>query len=320
MAISILYMGQYNRDLNDMAIFAEIVTAQGLSAAADKLGLPKSNVSRRLARLEKRLGVQLIERTTRSNRLTPIGVCYADYCRLMVEEAIAADNVIDRSQSEPSGDLRISASVLIGQQVIAPVLADYMNQYPKVTISMELTNHRVNLIENGIDLAFRIGGNEDSTLIAKSVGHCAMRPYASPAYLSSHGKPKSPNNLSKHRCLLMKDTDNAHHWTLYNGKEERHTHLNVIAIVNDFISLRTMALSGAGIALLPDYAVCDEVEEGLLQPVFKKWCVPSTELTAVFPSRRGATAKVRTLIECVQNHFESSQIKMKPLTGSSSTR
>lgn len=295
-----------------MAIFAEIVSADGLSAAADRLGLPRSNISRRLARLEKRLGVQLIERTTRSNRLTPIGVCYADYCRLMVEEAVAADNVIARSQAEPTGELRVCASVLIGQQLIAPAIGPYMKQYPKVTVTLDLSNHRVNLIEDGIDLAFRIGSNEDSTLIAKSMGQISMRPYASPAYLKQHGQPTSPTDLSHHRCLLMKDVDNPYYWTLNNGKQQQLPQLNVTAILNDFIVLRKMTLDGAGISLLPDYAVCTEVKEGQLLPIFKDWSSPATELTVVFPSRRGATAKVRAFIDSVQSYLANSPIDIKP--------
>ncbi|OUS12633.1 hypothetical protein A9Q97_05915 [Rhodospirillales bacterium 47_12_T64] len=296
-------MEQSKRDLNDMAVFAEIVTSNGISVAADRLGLPKSNVSRRLARLERHLGVRLLERNTRSNRLTSIGQGYADYCRRMVEEAEAADNYIFNSLDTPSGELRISASVLVGQQVIAPALPDYIEQYPNVTVSLSLTNQRVNLIEDGFDLAFRIGKNEDSGLISQALNIFKMRLYASPKYLEERGTLSSPNDLTDHSCLVMTDMGQPESWQLSNGTDNVNLKIEPAAALNDFTVLKKLALKGAGIALLPEYAVYQELENKTLQCVFIDWYGPVTELTAIYPSRRGATSKLRAFVECVKDYL-----------------
>jgi DNA-binding transcriptional LysR family regulator len=293
------------RDLNDMAIFAEIVSAGGITAAATRVGLPKSNISRRLARLEQRLGVQLIERNSRTSRLTSVGKCYADFCRSMLEEADAADNVIARSFDGPSGELKVSASVLVGQQIIAPALSRYVSNYPSVVPSLVLSNNLVNLIEEGFDLAFRIGSNEDSSLISQTIGRFSSRLYASPNYLEQHGAPASPQDLSSHDCLVMDELVPTHDWQLSNADRRETLNIAPRAFVNDFISLRAMATTGTGIALLPEYTTYDELQQGVLVPVLTEWLGPVSELSAIYPSRRGATAKVRLFIDEVKQHLLS---------------
>lgn len=300
-------MEQIKRDLNDMAVFAAIVSAGGLSAAAKRIGLPKSNVSRRLARLEARLGVQLIERNTRVSRLTPVGKCYADYCRQMVEDAAAADDVIAASLARPSGTLRVTASVLVGQQVISPALSDYAKEFSDVTVSMSLTNHRVSLIEDGFDLAFRIGRGEDSSLISQALGIFPMRLYASAEYLTANGIPASPDDLlADHACLFMSSVDNVPNWRLTDDAGAGfEADLSPRIVINDFISLRRLVLDGVGIGLFPDYVVHHEVETGRLRPILENWRGPKSELSALYPSRRGATLKVRAFIDCVRRRVGS---------------
>lgn len=304
-------MEQKHRDLNDMAIFAEIVAAGGITAAADKVGLPKSNVSRRLARLEQRLGVQLIERTSRSSRLTSVGRAYADLCRSMLEEAEAADNVIARSFEGPAGELKISASVLVGQQIIAPSLASYIARFPAVVPSLILTNSLVNLIEDGFDLAFRIGRSDDSSLISQTIGRFPQRLYANPDYLKQMGVPKAPRDLVSHRCLVMGDAVRDCVWKLANGKEDVRLGIVPRTVVNDFMSIRKLAVHGTGIALLPEYAAHDALKENRLEPVLQEWLGPVSELSAIYPSRRGATAKVRLLIDEVKQHLASITVRQE---------
>ncbi|MES0810934.1 LysR family transcriptional regulator [Roseibium sp. SCPC15] len=292
------------RDLNDLAIFAAIAQAGSITGAADRMKLPKSNVSRRLARLEERLGVQLIERNTRSSRLTPIGICYADYCRLMVEEANAADAVVEKSLAKPAGELRISASVLVGQQIIAPAIAAYTELCRNVQVVLELTNVRTNLIDDGFDLAFRIGENQDSSMMVQAIGVLPQNLYASPGYLTRSPPLRSPADLLSHRCLVMASGDRTVHWTL--TQEDEHQDLNVTGavIVNDFPTLRNLAVADGGVALLPAYAVTSECRSGALQPVLPNWAAAEATLSAIYPSRRGATLKQRAFIDCVKKVVE----------------
>jgi DNA-binding transcriptional LysR family regulator len=298
-------MEHRNRDLNDMAVFAEIAAAGGISAAAGRIGLPKSNVSRRLARLEARLGVQLIERTTRASRLTPVGRSYADHCRQMIDNANGADDVVESSLATPSGELRVTASVLVGQGVITPALSEYAQQFPSVVVSLSLTNRRVNVVEDGFDLAFRIGRSEDSTLISQTVGAFPMRLYASVAYVEKNGTPDQPEDLRFHNCLSMSEFENVRQWHLSCDGEEHLTDLSPRIIVNDFISLRTLVEDGLGISLFPDYVVQEGVGAGRLMPVLQDWCGPMSELSAIYASRRGATPKVRAFIASVRRAVAS---------------
>lgn len=290
-----------HRDLNDLAIFAAIAQEKSITGAAQKLKLPKSNVSRRLARLEDRLGVQLMERNTRNRRLTSIGVCYADYCRLMVEEANAADAVVETSIAEPAGELRVSASVLVGQQIIAPAIAAYVQQFPKVQVILELTNVRANLIEDGFDLAFRIGENEDSTMMSQTVGTFPLGLYASPNYLLKSGAPKSPMDLKDHCCLIMGSGIRTSQWKLKRDGEVTNVTAKGSVVVNDFITLRNLAIAGGGVAMIPAYAVHAECASEQLAAVLPDWDASSAKLSAIYPSRRGATAKQRAFIDHVKD-------------------
>lgn len=290
-----------HRDLNDLAVFAAIAQAGSITGAADKMKLPKSNVSRRLARLEGRLGVQLLERNTRNSRLTSVGVCYADYCRLMVEEANAADAVVEISLAEPAGELRISASVLVGQLIIAPAIAAYVELFPKVQVILELTNARVNLIDDGFDLAFRIGATQEATLMCQTIGTFPFSLYASPDYLCKNDALKSPKDLKRHRCLIMNIGIKPSHWKLQRGEELTEMAVKAAVIVNDFPTLRNLAVASGGIALLPSYSVHAECASNHLSAVLPDWSGSSATLSAIYPSRRGATAKQRTFIEQVKN-------------------
>lgn len=288
-----------HRDLNDLAAFSAIAQEGSITGAAKKLQLPKSNLSRRLARLEERLGVSLIERNTRSSRLTSIGVRYADYCRTMVEEANAADAVVESSLAEPAGELRVSASVLAGQQIIAPAIAAYIQRFPKVQVSLELTNARVNLIEDGFDLAFRIGENLDSALMSRTVGTLNLKLYASPDYVSQSNGLQTPEDLQDHKCLIMRRGIGTSTWNLRRDDRVSEILVPGAVIVNDFITLRNLAVAGGGIALLPTYAVRAECASGRLTEVLPDWDAPSVVLSALFPSRRGATVKQRAFIDQV---------------------
>lgn len=291
------------RDLNELAVFAYVVEHGGFTAAADATQLPKSNISRRVASLEKRLGVRLLERTTRKVHLTEIGGIYYQHCRRMLDEANHADICVERVMDIPRGTLRISASVTTGQQLLAPLVVEFMAQHPEVKLEIVLTNRQVDVIDEGFDLVVRIGALQDSSLVARSLGHCGLFLYASEEYLEVRGTPQTPDVLESHDCLAMSDGHGDNQWALSKGDIVKNIPLNPRASVNDFTTLRSMVASGGGIALLPSYMHIGDYQNRLIR-VLADWSVPSIEFHAVFPSHRGATPKVRTFLDFLVVRFK----------------
>lgn len=285
------------RDLNDMAIFARIVEAGTLTAAAARLGLPKSNISRRLARLEDALNVRLLERTTRSLRLTEIGEIYFRHCQRLLEEVDHAEESIAALAEAPRGLLRVSTSITIGQHLLAPLLATFMVALPEVRLQLQLTTRRVDLIHEGFDLAIRAGELEDSSLVGRRLCQSTLSWCASPAYLKAYGKPGHPGELAGHDCLLLAETDGVRHVHLIGQNGQERFRIEPHAIVNDFSTLRTLAIAGAGIALMPDYMIGPAVGEQQLTRIMPNWSSPPIDIHALFPSHRGATPKVRAFLD-----------------------
>lgn len=284
------------RDLNELAVFTYVVEHGGFTAAAEVTQLPKSNISRRIANLEKRLGVRLLERTTRKVRLTEIGDIYYRHCRRMLDEANHADLCVERAMETPRGTLRVSATVTTGQHLLAPLATEFMTQNPEVQLELLLVNRHVDVIDEGFDLVIRIGTLADSSLVARGLGHCGLFVYASPKYLEAHGAPQRPEDLEHHTCLVMNDMHNDNQWTLLNGDISKQISLKPRAIVNDFAMLRSIVADGGGIAILPGYLHAGDYDKRLVR-VLDDWSAPPIEFHAVFPSHRGATPKVRAFLD-----------------------
>lgn len=191
--------------------------------------------------------------------------------------------------------------MLVGQQIIAPAIAVYVQEFPKVQVILELTNTRANLIEDGFDLAFRIGENQDSTLMSQVVGTLPLSLYASPDYLRTSSAPKSPKDLRDHRCLIMGSGIKTSRWKLKRNEELAEVVAQGAVIVNDFLTLRNLAVAGGGIAMLPTYAVHAECASDRLSAVMPDWDAASVTLSAIYPSRRGATLKQRAFIDHVRD-------------------
>ncbi len=285
-------------DLNDMVIFAKVAETGGISAAARVLKVPKSKVSRRLAALESSLGVQLLERSTRSVSVTESGQLYLQHCQRIVEEANSAQESIHQLVDTPRGHLRISASVAIGQYLLAPYLAEFMTLFPQIELDIELSNRRVDLIAEGFDLVIRVGQLNDSNLISRCFGSAHAELYASPSYLENNGTPESLEDLTLHKTLVMSDAYKRHQWVLQNSNGE-HSSVDIqpSLSINDFSSLRTVVNSGAGIAHFPNYLVRDQVEAGQLQRVLNDWRSSDINYYVLYPSRRGLTRKALVWIE-----------------------
>jgi len=285
-----------NRDLNELAAFTYVVEHGGFTAAANAAQLPKSNISRRIANLERRLGVRLLERTTRKIHVTEIGEIYYQHCRRMLDEADHADLCVEQTMAIPRGTLRVSASVTTGQHLLAPLTAAFIAQHPEVQMELSLVNRQVDVIDEGFDLVIRIGALQDSSLVTRSLGHCRLFLYASPEYLGARGTPERPEDLKNHDCLVMSDSRDNNQWALSKGETTKRIPLTPRASVNDFNTLRRIAADGAGITILPSYMHVGDDAKRLVR-VLGDWTAPSIEFHAVFPSHRGATPKVRAFLD-----------------------
>ncbi len=193
------------RDLNDMWYFAEVVDKGGFAAASRSLGLPKSRLSRRVAELETRLGVRLLHRTTRKLSLTAVGEMFLRHCVAMREEALAAEQAVDQSHTQPRGTIRVACPVTLAQTKVGEILPQFLLRFPQVTVDMQVSNRVVDLVEEGFDVALRVRDRLDSSgsMVVKNLGHSTALLVASPAYLTRFGTPESPADLAGHQGVLV---------------------------------------------------------------------------------------------------------------------
>jgi len=287
------------QDLNDLSLFAQLVQHGSFSAASRATGVPKSRLSRRIAQLEKELGVQLLRRTTRQVRVTPLGEAYYARCREMLDAAEAAREVIEHARDQPGGFLRISCPVGIAQVLLAPSIGHFMRANPGIQLEVEATNRRVDVIAEGFDLALRVRNVlEDSSLAVRTFGKSELRLVASPALLDSIGRPRTPQALEGMPGVNQKPHDGKHVWPLVSKTGEQvHVSYDPKLISDEFALLREAAIAGVGVALLPSMYCRDEVERGELEVLLPQWDLPMGVLHAVFPSRQGVTPALRRFLD-----------------------
>ena len=288
------------QDLNDMLFFAEVADRGSFSAAGRALAVPKSRLSRRVADLESRLGVRLLQRTTRKLSLTQAGEIYHRHCVAMREQAEAADDAVAQVQTQPRGTVRITCPVTLAQTTIGPVLPRFLAAHPQVRVEMQVTNRLIDLVEEGVDVALRVRANLDdsSSLVARNLGETRSVLVASPELLQRFGAPAGVELLHKLPTVAMSAADGRASWHLLGprGATFELQHRPVYA-ADDLIALRSAALQGTGITVLPDYLCSEELRRGELVPVLPGWAPPVAMVLAVFPSRRGMVPAVRRLID-----------------------
>jgi len=283
-------------DLNEIAIFIKVVQTGSFSQAARALNLPNSTVSYKVSSLERRLGVTLIQRTTRKLNITPAGEAYYKRCVSGLEEINAAEVELTSIQGEPHGLLRITAPVDIGASILPSITSKYMAKYPKVRIEIILSDRRVDLLSENVDLAIRAGELKDSTLIAKRIGTTYFVPVASPKYLKINGTPDHPRELTKHKCLQFTpigiDT-----WKFVGPKGSLNVSVPGKVMINHLEMLKMMALMDDGIAYLPTTFVYPEVKSGKLVRILPEWRSALSPIHFVYPAQRFVTPKLSSFIE-----------------------
>jgi DNA-binding transcriptional LysR family regulator len=294
-------------DLNDIYFFASVVRYGGFSAAARTIGVEKTRLSRRIAALEKRLGVRLLQRTTRALALTEAGQRFFERCVATVEGAQAAFDSVAELRREPAGPVRLSSPVLLTQRCLAHALPGYMTLHPKVSIFVEATDRTVNVIEERFDIAIRaIPVIEDvAGLVAKSLGNSQRVLVVGPAFLDQYGRPENPADLPKFNTVASTDDifDGGARWNLTNlENRSQHIELHPRLLTSDLRVRLQAAIRGIGIALLPEQVVAAPLKDGLVERVLPEWSGANNILHLVYPTPRGMLPSVRSLIDYLLIH------------------
>lgn len=294
------------QDLNDLYFFVQVVDHGGFAPAARALGLPKSRLSRRMAILEDRLGVRLIQRSTRRFTVTEIGHAYYRHCVAMLVEAEAAAEVIARSHAEPQGVVKMSCPPALLCFQVGNMIARYMAAHPRVAVHLESTSRRVDVIGEGFDLAIRVRFPplEESDLVMRTLAPSTQRLVASPGLLAGLSRPFVVADLASLPSVDFAPPRREHQWHLEGAEDAAAiiTH-NPRLITDDMIQMRLTALAGIGVAQLPTMMVDKDLAAGTLVDVLPEWRPRSGIVHAVFASRRGLLPAVRGLIDHLANEF-----------------
>ena len=287
------------QDLNDLYYFSAVVDHGGFAAAERALGIPKSRLSRRISQLESELGVRLLQRSTRRFAVTDVGQSVHRHAQSMLAEAQAAREVVDRLSAEPRGLVRVSVPVGMAQQSMPVLLPEFLARYPDVRVQMHVSNRRVDVINEGIDVAVRVRNklDDDGSLVMRSFGQIQELLVASPQYLKRAGRPTEPEQLLDHVTLTMNEDEARQRWELHRDGETRRIDLKPRVAGFDFPMLMSLAKQGIGITLLPETLCAQAVRDGELEVVLPEWRLPQGIAHAVFASRRGLLPAVRVFID-----------------------
>jgi DNA-binding transcriptional LysR family regulator len=285
--------------IDAMRAFVSVADLQGFAPAARKLGLSASAVTRLIAGLENHLGARLLQRTTRSVTLTDVGARYLERARRILGDLEEAEDSVQAERSRPSGRLVVSAPQMFGRLHVGPVMSAYLKQYPEVSAELRLSDRMVNLVDEGIDLAVRIGHLSDSSVVARAVGDMRRVVVASPGYLKARGTPQRPSDLAGHEVIQFVGTGLLSEWRfIENGREIR------VPVTSRFATNSTdaavlHAAQGGGLINVLAYQVGNQIEAGQLKIVLAKYELPPMPIHLVYPTSRLLSAKVRAFIDLV---------------------
>ncbi|WP_158905841.1 LysR family transcriptional regulator [Burkholderia sp. L27(2015)] len=285
--------------LREMEVFVAIADQGSFVGASEKLGMSTPAVSRSLNSLEARLGAQLLVRTTRSVRPTEAGASYLDACRTVLDVVADAEANVSTRQDNPVGTLTISVPVLFGRRYIAPLVNAYAQRYPDVVVNAVYADRTTRLLEDGVDIAIRIGHLEDSAIYAVPLGFVRRRTYATPAYLAAHGEPIHPRELAGHHCVSFTGVTNPFEWLFYENGARLPVRLQPRMIVNLAPAAVDAAIDRVGITQLFSYQAAPEVLSGSLVPILTAFEPESIPVNLLHVERRGASGKIRAFVEFV---------------------
>jgi DNA-binding transcriptional LysR family regulator len=285
--------------------FAAVVEADSFTAAADRLSLTPQLVSKYVKSLENDLGARLLNRTTRRVALTDTGRAFHPRCLRLIEDYEEMRSVVGAIQAQPKGHLVIAGPMTFGELYLVEALRDFTAAYSEVTVELKLTDRFVNLIDENVDLAIRIGQLEDSNLIARKLGAAPIVCCAAPSYLAHAGAPSSPSNLHEHECIIDTNFRNSERWRFREGEETYFVPVRSQFRVNSAIAVQKLVVSGAGIALCPEYVVRDDLRSGRLTELFSGKLDYDLNIFAVYLENRHLSAKVRSFIDFMSARYKS---------------
>lgn len=289
--------------LDDMMAFIKVVDTRSFTGAADRLGLSKSVVSRRIAELENRLGARLLNRTTRKLSLTEVGQAFYERCSRILADLEEAERAAADLHAAPRGRLRVNAPVSFGLLHLAPAVAAFLERYPEIDIDIDLNDRYVDLVEEGYDVAVRIGRLRDSSLIAKRLAPSRAVVCASPGYLDRYGTPVAPEDLTRHNCLIYTNVPTAEQWVFRVDGESRSVRVTGNLRTSNGDMLRAAALAGVGIVVLPTFLCGDALSEGSLRCLLPDHFALGSSIFAVYPQNRHLSPKVRAVVDFLATRF-----------------
>lgn len=279
--------------------FVYVAETTSFTQAAKKLNISTAHVSRRVTALEQRLNVKLLYRTTRKVSLTQEGQLFYQHCRSVLDGIEEAERVVTNLQQKPQGHIKLTAPVTYGEQKILPLVNNFIQQHNEVQVSAYLSNQKVDMVEQGFDLAIRLGKLADSTLMAKKLGRRKNYLCASPQYLEKYGMPHSLSELSDHSCLL----GTLDYWRFNVAGKEKTIKVKGSVRYNNGAGLTDAALKGLGIVQLPDYYVKDFIAQGKLLPLLSQFQEADEGIWAVYPHNRQLSPKIRALVDYLSEHL-----------------
>lgn len=288
----------------EIQLFVQVAETGSISRAADALGLSNAAASRHLQALENRLGARLVERNTRRLFLTETGQQFYSRSKTLLTDLKDAEEAVNAATLNPTGMLRISASLSFSIQHIAPLLRAYTERYPNVTVHVESANRYLDIIDNNIDVAIRTREFEpDSNITVRRLAATRRILAASPGYLARHGRPRTLEDLHHHRLLLYTLANNPYELRFSRDGVTTVVHVKGLLESNDGQILRAAALDGLGILIQPTYILYEDMVAGRLVPVLDEWDLPRLTINLAYPSRKHLSAKVRTFIDFMAEHF-----------------
>jgi DNA-binding transcriptional LysR family regulator len=295
-------------NLNELQFFVQVSQTQSFTKAAKRLGVPKSSVSRAILRLENRLGVRLVERTTRKVGLTEVGELYLNRCERVMEEAEQADLAVGALQAKPQGTLRVWAPVAFARSILGPSMGEFLAIYPELRLRLQLLSGDEFPRAGTFDVVVRAGTLEDSGLRMKPLMRIRLGVYASPGYLEKHKLPKCPADLRQLSCVAtscdtLGERGDFSTWRLRRDAELEEVRVDARVSVPDPTINHQLALAGAGVALLAQAVVRADIEEGRLIRVLAEWEPDPVELHALYPSRLDSSPKVRAFLQFLRERF-----------------
>lgn len=294
---------------SDIAFFSLLIKHGSLAAAAQQIGVTPPAVSKRLAAIERRLGVRLLQRTTRRIKLTPEVETYLVEGARVMQELETLERTVSGSQAVPKGLLRVCATLGFGRKHVAPVLSKFARRFPDVEVQLHLTDRPVNLVEQGFDLQLRFGELPDARLTARLLARNRRVLCASPAYLRRAGEPASPRELAQHACLFIRESEETFGtWHLRAGARTETVKVRGPLASNDGECVFQWALDGHGILMRSMWESAPMLRSGRLRTVLSEWSLPSADVYAVFPTRSHLSAKTRALVDFLMEAFEANRL------------